>query len=81
MGSVTAKSSAGWGSLLLCGLRAVPDPAGATSTRLLSVVRPAFVVIAVIFGFSPHGEMMFVVAADVRAGCARRRHLPPSAHR
>lgn len=36
---------------------------------ILSVVRPAFVVIAVVVGFSPLGEMMFVAAADGRAGC------------
>ena len=59
-----------FGKVVTRGFCAVPDPAGAASTRILSVVRPAFVVIAVVVGFSPRGEMMFVAAADVRAGCA-----------
>ena len=53
----------------------------ARRVSLLSVVRPAFAVIAVVVRFSLSGEMKFVAAAGVRAGCVRRRHLPPSAHR
>ena len=40
-------------------------------TRHLPVVRPAFAVIAVVVGFSLSGEMMFVAAAGLRAGCDR----------